>query len=110
MIFVVAFSTKVKMLVRDSKHGGKQAQSAASELLSTSCVGFIAAESSRPTMQVSSFLSQPTIDRDAMISCFATSPKLSESKFSNFVRTPPSDAVPAQLVATLMKGVLSWSF
>ena len=109
MIFVVAFSTKVKMLVRDSKQGEKQAQSAASELLSTRCVGFIAAESSGPTMQVSSFLSQPTIDR-SMISCSATSPKLSESKFSNFVRTPPSDAVPAQLVATLMKGVLSWSF
>ena len=92
------------MLIGDTKRQETLALSEAYRHFQKRSVGFIGAASSSPTVAVSKWLSIPSIDR-AMISYSATSPELSEPRFSNFLRTPPSDDVPAQLMAQqLMKG------
>ena len=101
---------QLKLLVRDSKLQSKPAMEAVmqltQDLLPKRCVGFITAEASGPTIEMyKKSLSTKAIDR-AMISCSATSPQLSEPSFSNFLRTPPSDNVGAEMMTTLMNGVL----
>ena len=68
-------------------------------------VALIGPETSSQTIAVSKWLSLPSIDR-ALIGHIATSTKLSEQEFSNFVRTIPSDDIPAQAMVKLMKGLL----
>lgn len=94
---------QIKLLVRDTK---RQQKTGIAEVLKIykHCVGFISAESSGPTIEISKILSVPTIDR-AIISCTATSPALSADEFSNFGRTCASDAVQAKLMAKMMKGL-----
>ena len=95
---------QLKLLVRDTKQEIKPAVEAALDLQAERCVGFITAEASGPTKEMFRILQN--LD-GAMISCAATSPQLSEPSFSNLLRTPPSDNVPAKMMATLMKGVLA---
>ena len=106
---------QLKMLVRDSKRQAKQAIESAFRLTQRGCVGagdikeyplvgVIGPASSGPTMAASTTLSIPSIDR-TVIGYSATSADLSGPSFSNFLRTPPSDAVQAQMMATLMKGL-----
>lgn len=75
------------------------------------CVGFIGPYTSGSTMDVSKLLSIPSIDR-ALMGYSATSSQLSDSSFSNFLRTIPSDDVLAKLMANLMAGLglLPWAF
>ena len=68
-------------------------------------VALIGPETSGQAIDVSRWLSLSSIDR-ALIGHSATSTKLSEPEFSNFVRTIPSDDIPAQAMAKLMKGLL----
>ena len=96
---------KLKLLVRDSKGQAHQTLEQVFLLANRGCVGFIGPGSSAPTIEASNWLSIPSIDR-ALISYSATSPKLSGPRFKNFLRTPPSDVVPAKMMATLMKGLL----
>ena len=100
-------SLKLKLLVRDSKLQVKQAKAEVLKLrlAKRDCVGFIGPASSGPATEVSDLLSLGPIDR-AVISYSVTSPILSESRFSNFLRTPPTDDVQAKLMAKLMKGPL----
>ena len=105
---------QLKMLVRDSKRQAKKATESAFRLTQSGCVGpgdkipplvaVIGPASSGPTMAASNTLSIPSIDR-TVIGYSATSADLSGPSFSNFLRTPPSDAVQAQMMATLMKGL-----
>ena len=95
---------KLELLVEDSKNQAKHALDGALNLVQHDCVSFIGAWASGPTMKVSTFLSIPSINR-AIIGPSQTSPQLSESRFSNFLRTPPSDDVAANHMAELMKGV-----
>ena len=96
---------KLKLLVGDSKLQVKQAKAEILRLAKRDCVGFIGPASSGPATEVSDLLSLGPIDR-AVISYSATSPTLSDSRFSNFLRTAPTDDVQANLVAKLMKGML----
>ena len=96
---------KLKLLVRDSKRQAKQAMGEAFKLIEQGCVALIGPASSGPTTEISTLMSKiPPIDR-TIIGYSATSPKLSESSFSNFLRTPPADDVQAALMAILMKGL-----
>ena len=97
---------QLKLLVRDSKLRSKPAVAAVEQLILSPerCVGFITAEASGPTKEMYPSLQKKNVDR-AMISCAATSTQLSKPSFSNLLRTPPSDDVPAMMMATLMKGV-----
>ena len=105
---------QLKMLVRDSKRQAKQVIESAFRLTQRGCVGagdkitplvgVIGPASSGPTIATSNTFSIPSIDR-TVIGYSATSADLSGPSFSNFLRTPPSDAVQAQMMATLMKGL-----
>ena len=96
---------KLKLLVGDSKRQAKQAEAEALRLgIKHGCIGFIGAASSGPTIDVSTWLSIPAIDR-AIISYSATSARLSEPSFTNFVRTSLSDVAQLKVIATLMKGL-----
>ena len=101
-------SVQLKLLVRDSKLQIDPAIEAVGQLLlgPERCVGFITAEASGPTKAMCPILKEKNVDR-AMISCYATSTQLSKPSFSNLLRTPPSDDVPAMMMATLMKGVFA---
>ena len=107
---------KLKLLVRDSKMQVKQAKAEALRLAKrdrvgpggfqmSPVVGFIGPASSGSAREVSDLLSLEPIDR-AVISYSATSPTLSNSRFPNFLRTPPTDDVQANLMAKLMRGML----
>ena len=98
-------SVKLKLLVRDSKLQVKQAKAEVLRLAKRDCVGFIGPASFGPATEVSNLLALGPIDR-AVISYSATSSTLSGSRFSNFLRTPPTDDLQANLMAKLMKGML----
>ena len=100
---------KLKLLVGDSKRQAKQAEAEALRLNKHGCIGFIGAASSGPTMEVATLLSAPAIDR-AIISYSATSSRLSEPSFTNFVRTSLSDVAQSKMIATLMKGLFVGQF
>ena len=95
---------KLKLLVGDSKRQAQQAVAETLRLAKYNSIGFIGAALSGPTIEVSNLLSAPTIDR-ATISYSATSSRLSEPSFTNFVRTPLSDVAQSKMIATLMKGL-----
>ena len=102
---------KLKLLVRDSKAQEEQARTEAFGLTQThDCIALIGPGSSGPTKEVSTLMSTvASIDR-AIIGYTATTPDLSAARFSNFLRTVPSDDAQAKLMATLMKGLLvSWT-
>ena len=98
-------SVKLKILVGDSKLQAKQAKAEVLRLAKRDCVGFIGPASSGSATEVSDLLSLGPIDR-AVISYSATSSTLSDSRFSNFLRTPPTDDLQANMMARLMKGML----
>ena len=77
----------------------------AHRLVQRGSVALIGPAASGPTMEVSKSFTISSTDR-ALIGYAATSSELSERSFLNFLRTPPSDDVPAKLMATLMKGPL----
>ena len=97
-------SVQLKLLVRDTKVRASSAVAEAFKLAKHDCIGFIGPGSSGPSKSVSSFLALEPIDR-AVISYSATSAELSDSSFSNFLRTPPTDDVQAKLMAKLMMGL-----
>ena len=94
-------SVQLRLLVRDSKVQPSHAVGEAFDLAKHDCVGFIGPASSGSTELVSRFLALEAIDR-AVISYSATSAELSESRFSNFLRTPPTDDYQAKLMAKLI--------
>ena len=96
---------KIGLLVRDTKLQPKVAMSEVYRQVQRGSVALIGPVSSGPTMEVSRWLSIPSIDR-ALIGYSATSPKLSDADFSNFLRTPLSDDLPAEVMAKLIKGQL----
>ena len=96
---------QIELLVGDSKKKGYIAVPEAHRLVQRGSVALIGPATSGPTMEVSKWLKISSTDR-ALIGYSATSSELSESLFSNFVRTPPLDDVPAKLMAKLMKGLL----
>ena len=100
---------KLKLLVGDSKRQTKQTLGEALRLAKHGCIGFIGAASSGPTIDVSTWLSVPAIDR-AIISYSATSARLSEPSFTNVVRTSLSDVAQLKVIATLMKGLFVGQF
>ena len=71
-------------------------------------IGLIGPASSGPTMEVSRWLSIPSIDR-AVIGFSASSSELSGSR-SNFVRTVPTDDAAANAMAKFMTGVFASSY
>ena len=79
------------------------------KLVKSDCIGFIGPTSSGPTIAAATVLSLPSTNR-AIVGYSATSPQLSHSQFSNFVRTVPADDVPAKLTAKLMKGLSFFIF
>ena len=94
---------KLELLVRDSKIQVKHALDEVFNLAKHSCVGYLGAWTSATTKKVSELLSIPSIDR-SIIAHSATSPELSESRFSNVLRTKPADDIAAKLMTQLMKG------
>ena len=96
-------SVKLELLVRDTKIQTEYALEETYNLVKRNCVGFIGAWDSGTTVEVSKLLSIPSIDR-AIIAYSATSSRLSESDFSNVLRTKESDQVPVQVAAELMTG------
>lgn len=104
IIFYLMFFFKLELLVGDSKIESKHALGAAFTLAKEDCVAFIGAWASGPTMAVSKWLSIPLIDR-VLIGPSSTSALLSGPQYSNFLRIPPSDDVPAKLMADLMRGL-----
>ena len=96
---------KIELLIGDSKRQKNIAVPEAHRHFQRGSVAMIGPASSGPTMEVSRWLIMPSIDR-ALIGYSATSPKLSEPAFSNFLRTSSSDDMPAKLMAKLMKGTL----
>ena len=104
--YFVCLTIQLKLLVRDTKGDPRYALEEVLKLSRTQTyVGIITGESSGPTMEMVKLLSIPMIDH-AVISYIATSPYLSRPDYSNFVRTAPSDAVQAKMMAALMKGGL----
>ena len=101
----VCIAMQLKLLVRDTKRDPYIALEKVLQLPPKGYVGIITGESSGPTMQIANLLMVPILDR-AVISGTATSPWLSKPMYSNFVRTAPSDAVQAKMMAALMKGGL----
>ena len=95
---------KLELLVSDTKVQTKYALEEAYKLANHNCVGYIGAWTSGTTIEVSNWLSIPSIDR-AIIAYSASSPRLSEPDFSNVLRTKESDEVPTTLIAKLMGGV-----
>ena len=96
---------KLELLVRDSKIQVKHAMDEVLDLARHSCVGYLGCWTSATTKKVSELLSIPSIDR-SIIAHSATSPELSESRFSNVLRTKPADDIAAKLMTQLMKGRL----
>ena len=96
---------KIELLIGDTNAQEKNVMAAAFRHVQRGSVAFIGPGSSTKTIPVSRWLSLSSIDR-AIIGFAATSPQLSKSEFSNFVRTPPTDDVPAKLMAKLMRGLL----
>ena len=96
---------QLELLIGDIKGREKNAMEDMFRYVEHGSVALIGPETSSQTIAVSRGLSLPSIDR-ALIGHSATSTKLSEPEFSNFVRTIPSDATPAQAMAKLMRGLL----
>ena len=96
---------QLELLIGDIKGREKNAMEEVNRYVEHGSVALIGPETSSQTIAVSRGLSLPSVDR-ALIGHSATSTKLSEPEFSNFVRTIPSDATPAQAMAKLMRGLL----
>ena len=96
---------KIELLIVDTNAHEKNVMGAAFRHIQRGSVAFIGPATSRTTIPVSRWLSLPSIDR-AIMGYSATSKKLSEPEFWNFARTPPTDDVPAKLMAKLMRGLL----
>ena len=96
---------QIELLVGDSKLEKYIAVSEAHRLVQRGSVAVIGPAASGPTMEVSKSFRISSTDR-TLIGYAATSSELSKLSYSNFVRTPPSDDVPAKLMAKLMKGPL----
>ena len=94
-------SAKLQLLVTDSKRQASRALEQVYTLAESECVAYIGPAASSPTKAVSLFTAIPRIDR-AVIGYSATSTELSEPRFANFLRTPPADDGPANMMASLM--------
>ena len=94
---------KIELLIGDSKGNGQIAMEEAFRHIQRGSISLIGPYSSGSTKEVSRWLSIPSINR-AVIGYSATSSELSESAFSNFVRTVPTDDVPTRVMVELMKG------
>ena len=94
---------KIELLIGDSKGNGRSAMAEAYRHIQRGSISLIGPSTSSSTKEVSRWLSIPSINR-AVIGYSATSSELSESAFSNFVRTVPTDDVPTRVIAELMKG------
>ena len=99
------FFMKLELLIGDTKGQKNDVMAEAFRHVQHGSVVLIGPQTSAHAISVSRWLSLPSIDR-ALIGHSATSTKLSEPEFSNFVRTIPSDDIPAQAMAKLMKGLL----
>ena len=100
------FDFKIELLIGDSKANKQSAMAETYRHVQQGSIGFIGPSTSSSTIQVSRVLSVPSIDR-AVIGYSATSAILSDSAFSNFVRTVPSDDAPAKAMAKFITGVLA---
>ena len=100
---------KIELLIGDSKGNAQSAMAEAYRHVQHGSIGIIGPGTSGPTMEVSRWLSIPSIDR-AVIGYSATSSELSESAFSNFVRTVPTDDAAANAMAKFMTGVFVTSY
>ena len=98
--------TKIELLIGDSKGQIVIAKQDAHRLLQRGSVALIGPGSSGPTIEVSQSLLKSSVNR-ALIGYSATSPRLSDPAFSNFLRTPPSADSSAKLMAKLMKGSMT---
>ena len=96
---------QLELLIGDIKGQEKNAKEDMFRYVERGSVALIGPETSSQTIAVSRLLSLPSVDR-ALIGHSATSTKLSDSEFSKFVRTIPSDDIAAQGMAKLMKGLL----
>ena len=105
-MIVTVLSVKLELLVGDTKLQVRQAQAEVLRLAERDCVGFIGPASSGTAKGVADWLSLPPINR-AVISYSATSTQLSEPRFSNFLRTVPTNDVQAKMMAKLMRGMLT---
>ena len=92
---------QLELLIKDSKRQQKQAQKHVYTLTKFDCVAYIGPSASSPAKMVSAMTSMPPKDR-AVISYSATSTELSEPQFANFLRTPPTDDVRAEMMASFM--------
>ena len=94
---------KIELLIGDSKGNAQSAMTETYRHVQHGSIGFIGPASSGPTLEVSRWLSIPSIDQ-AVIGYSATSSELSGSR-SNFVRTVPTDDAAAKAMAKFMTGV-----
>ena len=99
---------KIELLIGDSKGNAQSAMAEAYRHVQHGSIGIIGPGTSGPTMEVSRWLSIPSIDR-AVIGFSATSSELSDSR-SNFVRTVPTDDAAANAMAKFMTGVFVTSY
>ena len=99
-------SVQLELLIGDIKGQENHAMAQAFRHVQRDSVALIGPKTSSQTISISRWLSLPSIDR-ALIGHSATSTKLSEPEFSNFVRTISSDAMPAQAMAKLIKGLFA---
>ena len=102
---VCCLFAQIQLLIQDGMLKTKIAMSAVYRLVQRGSAALIGPSTSGSTMEVSRWLSTPSIAR-ALIGYSATSPKLSDPGFSNFLRTPVSDDLPAKVMARLIKGQL----
>lgn len=96
---------KLELLIGDAKGTEENALAEAFRHIQGGSVALIGAETSGQTIAVSRWLSLPLIDR-VLIGHSATSPELSDNRFSKFLRTCASDNIRAEAMAKLMKGLL----
>ena len=107
-IIYLCIAIQLKLLVRDTKGLPLVAMQDVLQLSPNTYVGVITGEASGATKEIANLLAVPMIER-AVISCTATSPWLSKPNYYNLVRTSPSDAVLAKMMAKLMKsGLVGW--
>ena len=97
---------QLRLLVRDSKADASQALSQVYDLTTRDPIAIIGPASSQPTKEVTTWLSKLPNENRAVVGYSATSAEFSSSKFKNFVRTPPADDVEAQMMVSLMAGLL----
>ena len=101
----VRIAIQLKLLVRGSTGNPRLAMQEVLQLSPKSYVGVIIGDNSGAAIEVANLLAVPIIDR-SVIGCTATSSWLSKPKYSNFVRTAPSDYVLANMMAKLIRSEL----